>query len=451
MNIDTTSLDSRPTFEGQRLSDRILGPGMGILLTIVIWVPLAMKTDKRLGLDGLSILPGLDILNLFLCIGLVSAFRTPRPELLTDSARSWFQNAMLAMLGFSLIACFTVVLVGGPDVFWPAFVEWKRWGTIMLVYLFALRFIRTRKQLRAVLYCMSFVIIYAAINLLRENFSNGMSSHYRDGLRFGGIFDWGGENDLAAFFSEFIFIPLALVFTGAGKLVRVLLLCGAALVAVACLFTYSRASYIALAAGLAVYLFRKGGRGIIIFLILLAIAFPLLPASVVERWNMTHDEKTGKLEQSAALRVAAWNEGMRLIKEYPFLGIGYDRFVHTVRLPEFHDIPLEAHNSYLKIATEQGVPAMLAFVAMILASLLLTRNPRDAFERELFYGFSGCVVAFAVSNFFGNRFLRETLTCYYWIFAAIIVWLRGQRRESSHEGQASEDVELMEQEYAPLY
>lgn len=419
-------------------SGKLMYGGFGLLLAVIIYVPLQVKIDARLGLSLIPI-PGLAGVNVLLILCLKKLLQNPKPASLVDAATS---RLSFAIWGFGLFSLFSLLfgtLRTAGSTINADLTIWKRWSTMLLVYVFTRRFLHSEKQLRRLLFVITFVLVFASVNLLRENLSTGMTGGYREGLRFGGIFDWGGENDLGAFLGEFIFIPLALFFHETGILKRLMLVGMAIVIAVGCVFTYSRAAWVGLAVGLIAYFGRRSKAGLIVVALLAFLAFPFLPESVVGRWEMTRDAETGQVEASAQMRLDVWDEGIRLIEEYPLTGIGYNRFSSEVKLKHFDNMHLEPHNVYIKIAAEQGIPALLWFIFLLLAALRCAGEARPGIHRELACAFTGFWFTFLAVNFFGNRILREGLICYFMLFCGIMAWLRTQHFEEASGLQVAVD------------
>jgi O-antigen ligase len=407
---------------------------MTVLLCLVFYIPLQTKIDQRMtALTGFNLPSGLAFVNVLLLLGLLCWLTAKSHSLGTEKRVRHLTLGLIGVGLFSALAVLNAQFGSRGGRFLVDLIEWKRWASMIFLYFFTRKFLANRSQSRLLLYVMSAVVGFAGLNLLRENFFDALSaSHFKYSLRYGGIFGEGGVNDLGAFFAEFVFIPLALLNVEKSKVKKLGLLVVIVLTTTACLFTYSRGAWLGLAAGLLVFLFRRSVVWPAILLTLLLIGgSSLLPRSIIDRWEMTKDS-SGALEESAQMRVDVWSEGIRLVKENPVLGVGFNRFRASVSLARFEYIQLEPHNAYLKIAAEQGIPALLWFAGFLVLALRTTLGASDPFEREIARAYSASWVAFIVVNLFGNRIVREGLICYFWVFTGVIAWLRTQRVRQSN-------------------
>ena len=82
-------------------------------------------------------------------------------------------------------------------------------------------------------------------------------------------------------------------------------------------------------------------------------------------------------QQSADTHVALMHGGVRMMLAHPLLGVGLDNFRYNI--PDFvtseeangmDQLRRIAHNSYVEIGAEAGIPGLLLFLGMLVASLL---------------------------------------------------------------------------------
>lgn len=128
---------------------------------------------------------------------------------------------------------------------------------------------------------------------------------------------------------------------------------------------------------------------------------------------VTNYEETPITDANFAVkeRTAYWFGGLKMIRDYPLTGVGlgnfgvrYDGGYYTA---PFLKSQVHAHNYYIHIAAETGLPGLLAYLLLI-GGVLATgwqaskRARTDGFARALAIGGTGVVVAVAVHNVFEN-------------------------------------------------
>lgn len=138
------------------------------------------------------------------------------------------------------------------------------------------------------------------------------------------------------------------------------------------------------------------------------ILLPLLlvaPASPVAR--LLHP--TYSDEESAEARKAIWKAGLRMVREHPLTGVGLGNFKPTVeQYAKAGGTPKKiAHNAYLEIAAEMGLPSLLVFLVVLFGSFLtLKRVHQHALRsgnpllQQVAGGMQAGLVAYAVAVFF---------------------------------------------------
>ena len=94
-----------------------------------------------------------------------------------------------------------------------------------------------------------------------------------------------------------------------------------------------------------------------------------------------------------------WRTSLEFIGQHPLTGIGPGRFRYEYQLngpPEQYDTPYHAHNIYLHIAAEHGIPSLLLFlwmVAIICRSVFAMRQTEDFWGMGTFIGASGFLIS----------------------------------------------------------
>jgi hypothetical protein len=125
-------------------------------------------------------------------------------------------------------------------------------------------------------------------------------------------------------------------------------------------------------------------------------------------------------DTSTHFRVLMWEDGLRLVKEHPWFGVGME----TVRVHwrewnirgfiQYH-VQSHFHSTYLQIAVERGVPALLAWLwfcgayAMFLAKLFQRLQGGDRFLMGVVSGIIGGFTAFSFTSFLHYNLGEESV------------------------------------------
>lgn len=166
--------------------------------------------------------------------------------------------------------------------------------------------------------------------------------------------------------SALVGLPLALAFCSrALPAWKRLLASGCALLTlVASAFAASRGGMIGLLVMAAWYAGKKKHLGVLVLLVVLA-APPLLlwPRSPL---NRLIDPNASDVKSSDT-RLALWQAGVNMVTQHPLYGIGLGEFkVEVEQYAAGHkDLDHIAHNTYLALAAEMGLPALLLYLTML--------------------------------------------------------------------------------------
>jgi O-antigen ligase len=169
-----------------------------------------------------------------------------------------------------------------------------------------------------------------------------------------------------------------------------------------------------------------------------AILVPgLIPQSVATRLSGTTSADAGiydadvteTLDRSSAHRLVLWRGALRMITERPLQGVGVGQFPQLIgnytEVPLQEGEPHDAHNAFLLLAAEMGLPVLLLLIALHLTfavmALRLHRRRRTPVDRVLALAFLGSQTGILVSCLLGSRFSDESLIAYFWILSALVV------------------------------
>jgi len=166
----------------------------------------------------------------------------------------------------------------------------------------------------------------------------------------------------------------------------------AGLMAGGVLLTESRAGVIAaVVMGLAaVVVSRRKMLTLGLLVIVLAAGVVLAPAGLGARFHSIKLEGTATNgdEESARIHVELLKAGLAMIKSYPLTGVGLERFKDTA--PDFNPELLQvagrrfiAHDTYIQIAAETGLPVLILFLALMTAAIMNCRAVRGSSNAPL--------------------------------------------------------------------
>ena len=114
--------------------------------------------------------------------------------------------------------------------------------------------------------------------------------------------------------------------------------------------------------------------GVLAVLLAGSITFALLPTQVVERVRTIRT--ASEADQSAQMRFDAWKVSLQIIADYPALGVGPRNMLELYNRYQQTDNVRVSHNSFLQIAVDAGLPALLMFLGLIALSLWRLRGSR---------------------------------------------------------------------------
>ena len=189
--------------------------------------------------------------------------------------------------------------------------------------------------------------------------------------------------------------------------------------------TYSRGAWVSLAAiVLGLTLFYDKRFGFLFLLVPVVLAF--YHGQVVERFlSLFSGEDT-----SVDLRFALWESTVAMIEEHPLLGVGwgtyflaypdYNFFIQEEGVLIFH-----AHNMYLNMPAEVGIPGGLAFLGAFFAQGILCwknyRHGKDSFTKSMGLGGVLMVMALSVITMGDHVLFSRSVSFCFWSLAALCV------------------------------
>ena len=229
----------------------------------------------------------------------------------------------------------------------------------------------------------------------------------------GGIGDPDGE---AALLAAALMLDVGLIATlprdSAAKMLAVI---GALIMGLGLLDTGSRGGFVALAVVLVAAVLlggrwrgRVAGLLLIVAIVTPVYLFVLAPSAAVQHLSSS----------SSSGRTDLWKVGLKMFEANPVAGVGSGNFtvasIHYVqqageitRADLIVDVPHAAHNTYLEIIDELGVPGFLMFLTIVIGSISAALRAARIYERRgdtsfelISRGVALAVIALLTADFF---------------------------------------------------
>jgi len=153
----------------------------------------------------------------------------------------------------------------------------------------------------------------------------------------------------------------------------------------------------------------------------------LVPPAVQQRIEMTHDEQSGELDNSAATRLSLWSNALEVFNANAVLGTGFNTYEYmhlNKRTDGGEGYYADTHNYFVKVLVETGVVGLLLFL-WILARIFgdgyhLFRHSKDPLFASLGLGIIGWLVCAIVANLFGDRWTFLQVNGYMWVIVGLV-------------------------------
>ena len=131
-------------------------------------------------------------------------------------------------------------------------------------------------------------------------------------------------------------------------------------------------------------------------------------------------------------RVLMWEDGIRLVREHPWFGVGMETVrVHfqewNIRGFIEYNVQSHFHSTYLQIAVERGIPALLAWLWFIgayfafLLRLIRRLHAQSRFGCGVAVGALAGLLAFSFTSFFHYNLGEESLAMIFFFYFGLVV------------------------------
>lgn len=281
------------------------------------------------------------------------------------------------------------------------FATWKDYMLLPLVFVGAGLVVEDRKAVRTVILITGLALVFIDRSALMDSMSRSWGT-FDENKRDGGPLGWAGSNGLAAFLAQFSMFFWGFAQFLKRKKARWLCYALVATTIFATMYTFSRASYIAIVAGALALGIFKDRKMIIVVAVFLFTWQAIVPLAVTQRVMMTTNSN-GQLEASAQERVDLWENAKKTFYNEPIFGTGYATF----QFGEHTDNLKDTHNWYVKVLIETGIIggiiAVILLYQMLALSYHLFRKGKDPLYQGLGFALFLCIGSSIILNCFGDR------------------------------------------------
>lgn len=303
-----------------------------------------------------------------------------------------------ALVVLYVIAFFSLIKSG-----WSGLSPFLSYTSFLLLFFTTVVVIDSLQRLRWVLLCSIGSVAFASLYVIRE------WQKYHEiypGLRPGRVV--GDPNYFTV--TALVCLPLAytLIFERRPTWERAFCAVCLLITLTGIMLAASRGGFLGLVCALLFLGWQRSRRRLISLALAAVVLLPLAllaPASPISRLiNPSHGDT-----ESMEIRQTLWAAGLRMIGEHPIAGVGLGQFKPTVGSYVDLETPMSrvAHNSYVEITAEMGIPGVLAFLGVLVMcyrSLSQTRRRTAALGHHLVHeaalGIQAGLVGFAVGVVF---------------------------------------------------
>jgi len=287
----------------------------------------------------------------------------PRWRVLGRAVRLPYVSLFLVFSAWGLITAFFAL---SPEV---AFLDWRE---------------AHFKTITMVLFLISALTTFALIRLAIVVQTTGAAVLAYFYIK-GGFAQWGSpvpmydRNDMALLFNVALPLILFLVFTAKTRNGRVLVGLVALAVATSVLMSQSRSGFLTFGVTVAGTLVIARGIPLKFRLalpVLLGLSLFALPSHIQERLSTILEAEEDYNYTSETGRVEIWKRGLGYINDHKAFGVGWQNFyIAEATISERARLGTGgrgqvAHNSFIQVAAETGVPGFILYVGAIVAAIV---------------------------------------------------------------------------------
>lgn len=336
-----------------------------------------------------------------------------------------FLIGLLVLLG-------AISILGSPDRGFSFYNYYHLMGRYILLYYLIVNNMNSSIQLRKMLIAIiSSALVVAAYGFYQYLYGVSVALEWVDveqfpDLRIRVFSTLKNPNLLAAFLVTVMSLCAGIALKMPNVIRKTLLFSIVGILGVCLVLTYSRGAWISLLAVIGAYGFLHNRKILWLLLFIPVVVF-----------FYAHDSLMGRIlsifnptDTSSTLRMALWESTIAMIIDKPLFGIGwgayylvypeYDFFINDGNIKIFH-----AHNMYLNIAAEIGIPGLLVFLMImyghIKAAWHVLTMTHDKYIKGAMAGIIAAIAGLLVSGFTDYVMFSIQLSMLYWLLSSMVI------------------------------
>jgi probable O-glycosylation ligase (exosortase A-associated) len=275
-----------------------------------------------------------------------------------DRQSPFSSTTMILLILLWVWTLITTLLAHHPEAAWQ---HWIAWSKIVLMTVVAVCLINNQLKLQAFVWILVLSIGFYSIKGGLFVLASG-GNYLVIGPSASAL---SGNNEIARAFIMTLPLMIFLALHSAKRLTRLALWAGSGLTVLALVGTSSRGAFVAFLAMIVVAWLRSQYKlqALLVSAVVIAAGFYVLPeerlASTRDRYATIEDYSEDNSFQG---RVAVWNEALKIVKNNPITGGGFNVF----------DLSLgkASHNSYIEAAGEHGIVGFVLYILIVLSVIV---------------------------------------------------------------------------------
>lgn len=201
------------------------------------------------------------------------------------------------------------------------------------------------------------------------------------------------------------------------------------------LLTYSRPTFLALYLALFFFGLIKKDRLLITALVILTLIGPFLVPAPIKDWARQMNYNPLRLMCNDD-RIAIYRNSLNMIRAHPLIGVGANVYMKNYKQykesPEYNNVVtadyLYAHNNFLQMAAELGLPGLAVFIWMLFRLFKecssIYRRLKDKFLRITQLCLIACLIAFLANGLTESSLYYARLALIFWYLMGFALGLK---------------------------